>query len=108
MAEVEAGKGKAHTHPHHRQQAEVGEAEVVPTCTTTAAEGMVTEAEEVAGEQGTLPEAVRSLSGVGVAGIEAEEHQGAAGTSPYHQMTCLVEWLQFSSRAGMSSGTCIS
>lgn len=82
MAEVEAGKGKAHIHRHHRQQAEVGEAEVVLTCTMTAAEGMVTEAEEVAGEVGTLAEAVWSLVGVGVAGTVAEGHQGAAGISP--------------------------
>ena len=78
MAEVEGGKGKAHTHRRRRQQAVVGEAEVVPTCIMTAAEDM-TEAEEVAGELGNLAEAIWSLVGVGT---EAEGHQGAAGTSP--------------------------
>ena len=82
MAEVEAGKRRAPTHRHRRQQAEVGAAGVVPTCTMTAAEGMVTEAEEVAGEVENLAEAIWSLVGVGAAGTEAEGHQGAAGTSP--------------------------
>lgn len=80
MAEVEGGKGKAHTHRHHRQQAEVDEVEVVLTCIMTAAEGMLIEAEEVAGGEESLAEAV-GIS-VGVAGTEGEAHQGAAGISP--------------------------
>ena len=60
----------------------MGAAGVVLTCTMTAAEGMVIEAEEVAGEAENLAEAVWSLVGVGPAGTEAEGHQGAAGTSP--------------------------
>ena len=58
----------------------MAEAEVVLTCTMTVAEGMVIEAEEVAGEEENLAEAVRSL--VGVAGTEGEAHQGAVGISP--------------------------
>ena len=73
MAEAEGGKGKVHTCPH-LQEDEGFEAEVVLTCTSTMAEGLLTEAEVVAGVVGSLAEALLSLAGV----AEAEVQPGVA------------------------------
>ena len=62
-AEVEGGKGKVRTCPH-LQGDEGFEAEVVLTCTLLMAEGLVTEAEVVAGVVGNLAAVVENLAGV--------------------------------------------
>ena len=76
MAEEEGGKVKAHTCPHP-QQANGAEAGAEPTCTMVMAEGLVIEAEEVAGAVGNSAEGVRNLAeGVGNLAevVEAEGH----------------------------------
>ncbi len=74
MAEEEGGMVQMHICPHP-QEGEGPQAGVVATCTVTAAEALVREAEEVAGEVESLRE--------GVAGIGVEEPLGVAGTRLY-------------------------